>query len=553
MKLKSLTLALAGVVGISPVAMAFDVPVEADPDGNRRVRVTQQQITSGELTLQEIRLIGREMFATPFNKSDGFGETPGDTPESRRTLGNRGSLQGNGTFTRINGLDAQTCAECHAVGSSAVVPFRFIVGGAGTMNDTVLGGGGASFININDDANQINPPADFPAAVTTGQSNINGRTINPPIVFGSGGVELVGNEMTQDLQALAASVIGTPNATVDLVTKDVNFGTLSTDADGAIVDADADGNADGVVGIDATIGGKAFLVVQPFGRKGNNITTRTFDTDALQFHHGMQPVEVLAGLSSVENGVDTPSDDEIAALIADAATQNPDGDNVVNEVTVGELSAMNVFSAMLERPVQEEPEGRAAVGEQLFADSGCVECHVPSFQTNSRTLGVRFPEILQDPSANVYMNLDLTKKPVKFEKSGPGIIVRPFGDFKRHKMGTDLAEFDGNDSFETARLWGVADSAPYLHDGRALTLMDAILIHGNSPGSQAADAVDNFEALTSEDQQAVISFLKTLKNPNSASKDLDRLARRIAHDDDDDSSHNGRDDDSDDDDRGRGR
>ena len=43
----------------------------------------------------------------------------------------------------------------------------------------------------------------------------------------------------------------------------------------------------GVKGIDAD------LVVRPFGRKGEFATTRAFDRAALQFHMGMQPVEVV--------------------------------------------------------------------------------------------------------------------------------------------------------------------------------------------------------------------------------------------------------------------
>lgn len=496
MKLKALSVALMSALVVSAAAMADEGP-------NRTVRTTQAEITSGSLSLTEIRLRGRIMFATPFNKADGFGEAPGATAADRRKNGSRGSIQGNGTFTRINGLDSQTCAECHGILSSTTVPFKFAVGGSGTMNNTVLGGGGASFVNINDDAGQINDPDGFG---TTGQQNINGRTINPPIVFGSGGIELVGNEMTADLQALKAQADANPGTPVDLVTKGVSFGTLIANGDGTY-------DASGVVGVNNDPSSSTFLCIQPFGRKGDNITTRTFDQGALAFHHGMQAVEVLAANLGI-------TEEEAAAI-------DPDGDGVPNEVTVGELSAMNIYNAMLEKPRKLRARGKARRGERLFSEIGCAECHVPAMQTKTTRLGMRYPEIASDPSANVYMTLNLAGNPTFFERNRHGgITVRMFADLKRHNMGPDLAEFNGDSSFTTARLWGVADSAPYLHDGRALTLKEAILIHGGS-GSDAESVVNNFKDLSADDQHAVIEFLKTLKSPATVSTDLDRLAAHL--------------------------
>jgi len=485
-------------------ATVLIVPVVSNATDNKRaleVRTTQEQITSGELSLKEIRFRGMKLFSTPFTKADGFGETPGITAEARRKNGSRGSLQGNGTFTRINGLDAQTCLECHSVVSRATIPMKFGIGGVGGVNNTVLGGGGASFINANDDALQINDPDGFG---TTGAQNINGRTINPPFIFGSGGVELVGNEMTLELQALKQQALNNPGTVVDLITKDINFGTLS---------ADAGGNFDvsGVDGIDSDPESDTFLVVQPFGRKGNNITTRTFDLDAMQFHSGMQPVEIVGP------GVDA------------------DNDGVIDELLVGELSALNVFSAALERPFQSKMKHKARQGKRLFNEAGCTECHVPVMKTNSRKVGMRFPEIAQNPSANVYLEVDLSKKPTKFKKNRQGgVDVQMFADLKRHDMGPELAEFNGSSSFTTARLWGVADTAPYLHDGRALTIDDAIVLHGKS-GSEAETAVSYYNNdMTGDEKNAVLAYLGTLRTPKNPAKDLVKLANKRKHQDDDD-------------------
>ena len=129
----------------------------------------------------------------------------------------------------------------------------------------------------------------------------------------------------------------------------------------------------------------------------------------------------------------------------------------------------------------------------------------------------KFPE---DPDANVYYSVRLTRHPTSFDPvHGGGIEVPLFADLKRHDMGPDLAESTGGalDSFfTTARLWGVADTAPYLHDGRALTLTDAILFHGG----EAQDARDDFDALSDNRKKKVLEFLRTLRTPRRVGGDL---------------------------------
>lgn len=66
--------------------------------------------------------------------------------------------------------------------------------------------------------------------------------------------------------------------------------------------------------------------------------------------------------------------------------------------------------------------------------------------------------------------------------------------------------------WRTPPLWGVHDSAPYMHDGRAETLLEAITMHeGESSGTR-----DRFLQLSLEDRQAVIEFLHTLVAPPTA-------------------------------------
>jgi CxxC motif-containing protein (DUF1111 family) len=63
--------------------------------------------------------------------------------------------------------------------------------------------------------------------------------------------------------------------------------------------------------------------------------------------------------------------------------------------------------------------------------------------------------------------------------------------------------------WRTPPLWGVADSAPYLHDGRAATLELAIEQHGG----QGKRAAQNFAMLPKMEQGHLIAFLRTLRAP----------------------------------------
>ncbi len=434
-------------------------------------RMTQAQITSGRLKLKEIRKAGLRIFTTPFNKLDGYGDGPLN-PQDTVSPGGRPTLQGNGTFLRVNGLDAQTCLECHSIVSNATIPARLGLGGVGGSNSNAM----------------IQPAVIDPADLEDldGVAAFDGRFANPPFVFGAGAVELLGLEMTEDLQALKAKTLANPGTVVPLITKGVNFGTLVADVLGNL-------DTSGVDGVDVD------LIVRPFGRKGEFATTRDFDVAAMQFHFGMQPVE------AVGEGVDA------------------DGDGVANEIRVGELSALNVFVATLRRPSMTPLDPAAQRGLATFKSIGCASCHLPSLETRDTVLPLRYPMVPTEPRANVYYAIDLSKPPPKFDRNAEGGVTVPlFADLKRHDMGDALAEsFSGADDprnrqFTTARLWGVADTAPYLHDGRATTLTEAILLHGG----EAQQVRDRFAALGADARVEMLAFLRSLRTPVNPVQDL---------------------------------
>ncbi|GAA4453867.1 di-heme oxidoredictase family protein [Novipirellula rosea] len=68
-----------------------------------------------------------------------------------------------------------------------------------------------------------------------------------------------------------------------------------------------------------------------------------------------------------------------------------------------------------------------------------------------------------------------------------------------------------NQEWRTPPLWGVRDSAPYMHDGRAETLLEAIAVHEG----EASATRDRFLKLPLADRRAVLAFLETLAAPSN--------------------------------------
>jgi CxxC motif-containing protein (DUF1111 family) len=63
--------------------------------------------------------------------------------------------------------------------------------------------------------------------------------------------------------------------------------------------------------------------------------------------------------------------------------------------------------------------------------------------------------------------------------------------------------------WRTPPLWGFRDSGPYLHDGRAQTLEQAVAMHGGQGQTSAV----NFFKLSPRERLQVESFLKSLVAP----------------------------------------
>ena len=110
--------------------------------------------------------------------------------------------------------------------------------------------------------------------------------------------------------------------------------------------------------------------------------------------------------------------------------------------------------------------------------------------------------VIHNPDGSVRFRLGSLRR-----NNNGGGIVELFGDLKRHVMGPRLAEpvneIAGDDvtpippnprnrhtpdTFLTENLWGVGSTAPYMHDGRSTTLVEAILEHGNGRNDDTSEA-----------------------------------------------------------------
>lgn len=125
-------------------------------------------------------------------------------------------------------------------------------------------------------------------------------------------------------------------------------------------------------------------------------------------------------------------------------------------------------------------------GVRLFAEARCDGCHVPSLHTRAD-----YPiEPLADIDAPIYSDLLL-------HDMGVGLTDwRPEGDAAPQE-------------WRTAPLMGLRHLRSYLHDGRATTLRDAVLLH-RSDGSEANDSVERFEHLPTTEQERLLEFVAAL-------------------------------------------
>lgn len=153
-----------------------------------------------------------------------------------------------------------------------------------------------------------------------------------------------------------------------------------------------------------------------------------------------------------------------------------DADGVADpEIDAGEFADTLFFMQHLAAPARKgSTDPAVTVGEQVFSDIGCADCHIPTL-------------VGMDGPVNLYSDLLLHNvHPTTFR---------------------GMAEPDaGVGSYRTPPLWGISSTAPYFHDGSSESLEDAVLRHDG----EALDSRLDYESLTINEQQALLRFLEDL-------------------------------------------
>ncbi len=163
------------------------------------------------------------------------------------------------------------------------------------------------------------------------------------------------------------------------------------------------------------------------------------------------------------------------------------------DLTNQQCDQITAFVASLPQPREVVPDSpdmarRAASGKHLFGTIGCSDCHSPD-------LG---------EAKGIYSDLLLHR--MGSALVGGGTYGDPPPELPAFVEGGGPQPSE----WRTPPLWGVADSAPYLHDGRAATLEQAIKLHAG----QAADSAKRFAELPPERREELIAFLNTLQAPS---------------------------------------
>lgn len=214
-----------------------------------------------------------------------------------------------------------------------------------------------------------------------------------------------------------------------------------------------DTNGDGVFGYARFIDVNGVMELGRFGWKCGVPSMADFANDAI----------------SNENGITVP---DVSRGFGFATDNDPIPDP---EISLGEMQDLSFFLSNLAAP----PRGGStsplvANGEAIFNQIGCDLCHTPMLNS---TVGPIFP----------YSNFLLHN-------------VAPMG-FRGMEEPDAPAGF-----YRTPPLWGISRTGPYMHDGSAETLFDAIAAHAG----EAAAVTAAFHALTGNEQAELLAFLNDL-------------------------------------------
>jgi hypothetical protein len=156
-----------------------------------------------------------------------------------------------------------------------------------------------------------------------------------------------------------------------------------------------------------------------------------------------------------------------------------------------ECDALASYLRTLPAPAAIDPAGPRGSkdlqeGRRLFAEVGCAVCHTP---TLGPVRGIYSDLLLHD------MGQVLNDSGVYYQSDSPG-----------QESGANPREW------RTPPLWAFRDTGPYMHDGRAETVDEAVALHDG----QGKHAARSYFLLAPEERDQVEAFLRSLVAPSWA-------------------------------------
>jgi CxxC motif-containing protein (DUF1111 family) len=166
---------------------------------------------------------------------------------------------------------------------------------------------------------------------------------------------------------------------------------------------------------------------------------------------------------------------------------NPDSvddDKPGVDISADVVNSIADYMRVLRIPARKNSDDEA--GAKLFEQTQCSVCHVPTLHTREDYPIAK----IADVDAPIYTDLLL------------------------HDMGPDYADglqdYNATSSeWRTPPLMGLRFFQYYLHDGRAHSVEEAIVLHGGE-GSEAKASVDLFRALDDDRRAALVKFVSGL-------------------------------------------
>ncbi len=203
---------------------------------------------------------------------------------------------------------------------------------------------------------------------------------------------------------------------------------------------------------------------------------------------------------AVEVGLNVP--DHPQSGLPHSPTYRPAG----LDLNMDECNALVEYVRTLPAPVRENLDDEqnakfVLAGAMVFASTGCAQCHVE----NVGDIQGVFSDLLLHDMGDALGDSGGSYGIFVPDATPDGQVIPEFTKTSEEKqiLGATRKEW------RTPALWGVRDSAPYLHDGRADTLEQAIAMHG---GEAEVSAKRYFE-LSDAERFQLVTFLKSLVAP----------------------------------------